>query len=416
MSVAYQMPITLDQAKKVARRRWRKPILRAGRISKNGVELDVTSDVMDAYVTSFVAGAKDQVQFLAGHHEDDLDAFRGDLVGLERVGDVLYGDFDVTDRADRLLEENPRLGASVSVVDRFQRADGRDFGPTLLHVAATFDPEVSRLGDWVRSELSADPIQVIDLSGPDKGPPHVAPRSGRHDTSTQEGDRPVATPVDLTEEELAAVRAVLPILPKLVATDDPKDDNPGQVDGTGNEDDLDASDEPTDAELTAMDLPAKPKKVDPKPTAKPEPPKVDAEDREPELVAAGHERDEALNLANARIDAQQVELARMRRERDDERFKAEKKELTATFGIPGDVVELARPLLHGTGHTLRLSAGKDVDTGQVMRKVLHELGRRYAKALDLGAEYGTADAEDDKTARKRDLDDFVALVNNTERR
>lgn len=385
MSVAYQMPITLDHAKKVGRNRWRKPILRAGHISKNGVELDVTPQVMDAYVSSFVAGAKDQVQFLAGHREDDLDAFRGDLVGLERVDDVLYGDFDVTPQADRMLEQNPKLGASVAVVDRFLRADGRDFGPTLLHVAATFDPEVSRLGDWVRAELSADPIQVIDLSGPAAGPPTAAERGRQEPTSNQEGARPVATPVALTEEELAAVRAVLPILPKLVAPDDDTDETP-----TGD-------DELTDAEITAV--------TDPAPDAQ-----VESE-LAPELVAASHERDEALNLANSRIDAQAVELAKLRRERDDERYKAEKDELTRTFGIPADVVELARPLLHGSGHTIQLAAGRHTDAGHVMRQVLHELGRRYAKALDLGAEYGTADAQDDHTKRQAELDEFVARVN-----
>ena len=164
----------------------------------------------------------------------------------------------------------------------------------------------------------------------------------------------------------------------------------------------------TDAELQAMATPADPPKPKAKPEAKPETPAAEApaDERDPELVAASHEHDEQLELANARIDAQQVELAAMRRERDDERYASEKDRLIRDFSIPADVVELAKPLLHGTGNTLELSAGQKIDGGQVMRKVLHELGRRF-KALDLGAEYGTADGQDDAAARQTDLDDFV---------
>lgn len=383
MPVAYQMPLSLGTATKVGPRMWRKTILRTGHISKGGIELDVDRALMDTYVQNFRAGAKDQVQFLAGHNEDNLEAFRGDLVGLEITDDDrLVGMFSVTDKADQMLEENPRLGTSPSLVDRFERADGREYGPTLLHVAATFDPEVSQLGDWVRAELSATKTQVIDLSGPDEAPP------SSHDSANPGGDAPEGDPVaQLTDEQINKLLKLL-------------EGNGGSDTAAADKTDKDDGDEPefTEAELAAMADPA----VEDKPA-----PDVKAEDKTPELVNASHETNEQLELANARIDAQSVELAAMRRERDEERYKAEQLDLARNFGIPADVTELARPLLFGTGRTLELSAGKKVDAGQVMRKVLHELGRRYAKALDLGAEYGTADAQDDATKRQSELDEFI---------
>lgn len=394
MTVAYQLPVRTELAKKVGPKLWWKPILRKGHIEKGGIELDVDDALFASCIQSFQAGAKDQVQFLAGHADDsDLEAFRGDLKGLEVRGDLLWGLFDVTDRADRMLEENPRLGASVAVVDRFERADGREFGPTLLHVAGTFDPEIGQLGDWVRAELSASKTQVVDLTAPVSAPPSAAPKGGQqsHPKETTVGSTP-----QLTDEELAAVRSVYPIFKRLV-------DEPGP-DPAAHQDTSPVEPEFTEAELAAMAAPAE--LATSAATAEKIRNNLPGVDK-PELVAAAAEHDEALELANARIDAQAVELAAMRLERDQERYQSEKEDLARKFGIPADVVELARPLLFGTGHTLELSAGKKVDPGQVMRKVLHELGRRYAKALDLGAEYGTADAEDDATRRESDLNDFV---------
>lgn len=385
MSVAYQMPVCTDLATKVGPRMWWKPILKKGHISKGGVELDVDDALYERLIASFQAGAKDQVQFLAGHADDsNLNAFQGDLKGLEaRPDGKLWGLFSVTDRADRMLAENPQLGASVSVVDRFERADGRQYGPTLLHVAGTFDPEIGNLGAWVRAELAASQTQVVDLTAPVEAPRTGAITSagpGGEVTEPEEAG-PVA---QLNEEELAAIRSVLPIFQK--AVDEPA---PPTVDTPDTVAEAEFTEADIDAALTAD--------TDDEP-----------EVAEPELVAASAEHGEALELANARIDAQQVELARLRHERDTERYAAEVIELAKDFGIPSDVTEIARPLLFGTGHTVDLSAGKTADAGQIVRKVLHELGRRYTKALDLGVEYGTAAALSDTERRNRELNDWVA--------
>lgn len=390
MTVAYQMPVRTELASRVGPRLWRKTILKTGHISKGGIELDVDRAYLEEIIKNFTAGAKDQVQFVLGHDENP-EKFRGELRGLEIANEnELVGLFETTTAGSQMIEDNPRLGASVAVLDNFERADGRKYGPTLLHVAATLDPEVAGLGNWARAELSAK-TQIIDLSAQD----------GKETESR--GD-PVAS---LTDEQVSKLLKLIEGDGKSPGADDKKTDvkdetksetkdeckNETQSKVDSKKEDESSEDELDDMTKTADEIEGK-----------------DNNSKKPELIAAGadDEDNEALLLANARIDAQEMRIAHLQRERDDERFKAEKEDLARNFGIPQDVVELARPVLHGTGHTLELSAGKQVDVGQVMRKVLHELGRRYAKALDLGAEYGTADAEDVATKRQADTDAFIA--------
>lgn len=390
MSIAYQMPVRTELASRVGPQLWRKTILRAGHIIKGGVDLDVDRKYLETLVNNFTSGAKDQVQFVLGHDENP-ELFRGELRGLEITDDDdLVGLFETTGAGSKLIEENPRLGASVSLVDRFERADGRKYGPTLLHVAATLDPEVSGLGNWVRAELSASKTEVIDLSTSDEGvapAPNEAPTQKGEETDHAKPGDDVEVPVaSLTEEQIAKLLSLI----EGDGSDSVAEDKTEPTDKSKTEKPSDDDEEFTEAELDAMAAPA------------PE---------EPQKVAASADHTEALELANARIDAQAMELSAMRRERDEERFKGEKEDLSRNFGIPVDVVELAKPLLLGTGHTLELSAGKTTDAGQVMRKVLHELGRRYAKALDLGSEYGTADAEDDMSRRAKENESFFTQAN-----
>jgi hypothetical protein len=215
------------------------------------------------------------------------------------------------------------------------------------------------------------------LSNSENEPP--APATGGEEEIPEKKETATVA-AQLTDEELAQVRAVLQ---KLAEPDPPAAESKTEA----------SVEEP---EFTDEELDEIAQGID----------EVEAE--EADLVAASHETQEALELANARIDAQSVELARLRAERDQERYEAEKTELASKFGIPADVTELARPLLLGSEHTVELSNGKQVDAGAVMRKVLHELGRRYAKALDFSAEYGTAEAPDESERRQRENEQFFA--------
>lgn len=387
MAVAYQMPVRTELAAKVGPRMFRKTILRAGKIAKNGYEVDIDRPYLETLVRNFTAGAMDAVPFQLAdelnRHNADPTRTRGKLAGLELTSnDELVGIFETTDDGAKLLDSVPYLGCSVSIDPQFKRADGRDTGPTLLHVAGTVDPEVSKLGDWVA--LSNEYEQVIDLTAPPESPAEAVVKQENTEPAAG-GIEPEGDPVaSLTDEQIQK-------LLKLV-----EDDGSAPAADAKTEDKADEEPEFTDAELAAMATPAQEADT--------------AEAEAPELIAASADHSEALNLANARIDAQQVELAKLRRERDTERFNSEKDQLIRNFALPADVVELARPLLEGSEHRLELSSGKQVDAGSVMRNVLHELGRRF-KALDLGAEYGTAEAQDDAARKQQDLEDFVTRYN-----
>lgn len=397
MPTAHQMPVRSETAQKVGPRMFRKTIMRPGHISKGGVDYDIDRPFMQQLVTNFTAGLRESVTLQLAdrlnRHNEDPTRTRGKLAGLElTAADELVGIFETSADGAALLDTYPYIGCSPAIDMQFSRADGRAAGPTLLHVAATTDPEVSKLGDWLA--LSSEYDQVIDLTTPAEAPQSPATPGG----STQQEGPTVPELKTSDEETLAQLRALLPALTKLAAIPDDKT----KTDDEGSDDEF------TEAELKAMATPVVPAKAKAgaKPAAKEEA-KAEEKVDEPELVAASHETSEALELANARIDAQQVELARMRRERDDERYAAEVMSLAKDFAVPREVTELAKPLLYGSGHTLELSAGKQIDAGQIVRKCLKEMGTRLMVHLDLGHEYGTADAEDDATKRKTDLDDFV---------
>lgn len=193
----------------------------------------------------------------------------------------------------------------------------------------------------------------------------------------------------LTEDELARLRALLDR-----ATTPPD----AQPDGA-------PAPELSDADLDALaaavldDTPEQPEQPGDTTPA-------DQSDRE--LVNAAADRDLAaeLDLANARAETQALELARLRAENDRRAYETERDTLARDFGIPPRIVDLARPLLEGSGRTVDLAAGQTADAGQIVRNLLRELGRTY-KALDLSGPLGTAHDTADADAERADRDQFI---------
>src|SRR5581483_5130203 len=130
---------------------------------------------------------------------------------------------------------------------------------------------------------------------------------------------------------LTAIRAVLPILPKLVAEDTTVVD--------------DKSDDKPAATVTPIVKPAE---------QKPAPAAVADEDAEAEqaiAAAVGDDEGKVVDLALVELrtaaDRQAIELAELRAERDQEKWNYEREQLVRDYGIPPAVVALAEPLLKG---------------------------------------------------------------------
>lgn len=132
-----------------------------------------------------------------------------------------------------------------------------------------------------------------------------------------------------------------------------------------------------------------------------EPAAVEAE-AEPELVEASNDTaNKALELANE----QATELSRVREELDTTKWENEREILMRKNGIPPKIVDLAAPLLKGSGHVLEFANGEKVDAGDIMRNVFTEVGK-LVKILDLGNELGNSEGFEPDTseeaAAKRD--------------
>lgn len=356
--VAILAPLDHGDAIELGKRIFRKQVLRAGSINYKGRRLDFTPDYLDGLVQAFRDEAFDTVPLVFAPadnaHTQDVDRIRGNVIGLERVGDRLDALVEFTDdRSAQLVRDHPKLGVSVRIEQPIERADGKTFPAAVQHVLATANPRITGMAPWTPVDLATHTGEVLDLSTldfADLGEDTTAAAT----TETQEDD--VADEPVFTPEEIARLRALLDI------TDHTADDTDGTDDGDGYE-------MPSDEELAAIAAAALDDDTE----------QTDTE-REPSMALA-RETVEALELAQSRLDAQEIELARMRAERDTARFERERDQLAETYGIPPRITELARPLLTGS-HAIELASGARVDAAEVMRKVLTAVGE-HVKLIDL---------------------------------
>jgi hypothetical protein len=145
-------------------------------------------------------------------------------------GDGLYCLAQVTERGERVLAENPRLGVSARIVEQYNRADGKYYPAAIQHVLGTLDPRIPALGAWEPTDLANDATMIIDLS-----------------QASFAGDTPPDTDTDeLTDQELAEL---------IDALDD--EDLAELDDGELSDDELEALvDSLTDAELDQLEAEA----------------------------------------------------------------------------------------------------------------------------------------------------------------
>jgi hypothetical protein len=394
MTAAVLTPFVRAAARSMGRDLWSKKLLPVGDVLYNGNVLHFDRDYLERLAGAFRDRAYPQVPFqLAGDenkHTNDVERFGGDIVGMNVEADGLYVTLAANSRGNKVLMDNPGLGVSARIVEDYERSDGQFYPGAVQHVLGTLDPRIPAVsGGWKQFELANGPAQVYDLTGlsftneeaglmPELSPEHQARLAKLLEIPEDKLDLLVTSlgGAELSDEDLAAL------------TGD---------DGGSYEEQL------TDDELQELLIAAA---------------ELDGAGllEDPALAGAGTgggaalsaEAAMAIELTNARADETERQLGIVQAHLAGEQFKGEQRRFAADFGIPPYITDLARPLLEGSGHIIEFSNAQGqqvgVDAGQVMRRVLTEVGKA-GKLLDLSFEEGSAFDEPDthgEAAKGRD--------------
>lgn len=329
---------------------FRKQVLPVGAINYKGRRIEFNKQYLADLANSFKTGAFDQVPFVLAdsdnRHNMDPERFRGEVKGLEVTDTGLDAIIEfASEEAAKTVRENPRLGVSARIIEGMERADGKSFGRAIQHVLGTMDPRVNGLAPWRQVALSGyDGIgQVVDLTA-----------------ATYEGETDVA---NLTEEEVASLRALLPALQQLDLSND-SDETPDDEDDepTGLES---LSDEELETVLNGGDLPA------------------DQPVAEPVTTSLSEEERYAIDLANQRADFANEQVYRMALDLAEARWQNESVDYLRD-GVPPAILDLAQPLLAlPEDQVVDLSNGESVNASEVVRNILAQV-----RVLDLSTERG----------------------------
>ena len=349
----------------LSKRLFRKKLLPVADIDYEGRKIEFTPAYLNAMVEAFNDGAYDNVplQFAdaKNSHTNDPERHRGDVVAMTVEPDGLYVTVSATPEGAKVLQDNPKLGVSARIMNDYTRADGKHYNASVQHILATHDPRITGLGPWsvVENYANENDSDTIDLTA-------------KAFTNTEEKLVPDNKPNELTDAEFAKLRAIL---------------DEYEAGGNG-----EADDELTDAELEALIA-----EVDAEVEAE-----LEAGGKEPELVTATLSNEDKAAIELARSQA--TELSRIRGELDEQRWQRDREMFIREFGMPPAVIDMAAPVLKGTGHVIDLANGDKVDAGDTMRKVLTEIGKQF-KLLDLGTEMGSSvegDVDTDAVRETRD--------------
>lgn len=373
---------------------FRKQILKRGQLKYGDRTLDFDRPYFDKIAAAFRDRAFDAVPLQLsdekGAHNNSPLLTRGDVVGVEADDNGLYATVSLTDEGADLVREHPNLGVSVRIVEDFERGDGRSWPAALQHVLACWQPRVAGMSPWQSIEASTPDIAVIDLSGLtfSDAPTTSAssPGDGKPDVPPQEGQTMAP---QVTEEELAAIRSVVSLLPTLQKLVAPAE---GET-------------KPDEGKPAATVTPIVKPVVEQKPA---EGADEDANAEQAIAAATGDGEGKVVDLALVELrttaDRQAIELAEIKADRDNQRWNYEREQLVRDYGIFPAIVALAEPLLKGAKHVVELSGGGSVDAGDVMRSVLHTVAKTYGKGVDLSGPTGTALEADGEAEKKAERD------------
>lgn len=363
MTTAVLTPFTGARAVELGNSMWRKRVLPVGDVEYKGRMLHFTKDYLAGLVQSFRDRAYDQVPFqLAGSdnsHTNDVERFGGAVTDFELGDDGLYIKLAATERGAQVLKENPNLGVSARIVEDYARSDGKFFSAAVQHVLGTLDPRIPGLGGWQAVEASNDVNMVLDLSTS----VFTGQETAVTDTFTTEERGRLAKLLQIPEDKIDALAAIAGsenlLTGEGAGSTELTDEELAQLVGNMSDEDLAALEQEFQLEVAAA------------------------------APGLSNEAAMAIEMANVRADETDRQLSVVISELDTQRYEAERARLVRDSGVPPFIVEMARPLLEGTGKTVDLSNGKSVDAGQVMRKVLTEFAKA-AKMMDMSVELGSA--------------------------
>lgn len=422
-AVDVRTPVATGDAEQVGKRLWRKQVLPVGSFQVAGRKLEFTPDYCRQVADAFTAGAYDTVPTMLADKSNDhtmalLDE-GGEVLALQAEPDGLYATVQLSEPAAERITRNKRCGVSVRIRENYDRADGQFYPAAMQHLLLTWDPRIPGMAPWEPIDLSTPAggnAVVLDLSSMTYDEPNTTPTSGGEPTMA-----------DLTPEELAQVRAAMPLLQRL-------------QEGTG-QDTAPPADESDEAEFERLaadifgDLgdgdgdgidwvgpDGEPGEDDDEETgddgegdepAEPAEPPVPA----PAEVAASNPGDgyDYLELSNTGRDADRARILELSNQLDATNYERERDTLARQTGLPPSIIDLARPLLEGSGREVLLSNGSDrVDAGEVMRGVLHAVGQKI-QLLDLSAALGTDEPDDEAKAaaehRSKVADNILQYLN-----
>lgn len=351
MADVYLTPTDSGDVVELSQTLFRKKILPKGSIDYKGRKITFDEAYLTDLAQSFHAGAYDQVAAMLADkdnaHTMDPSRFRGEVKGVEVAEDGLYGTFELSADAAKMVKENPKLGVSARIVEGYARSDGKTFPRAMQHVLMTLDPRIPGLGAWTEVALSGydSDDEVVDLT-----------QSAYEGEETVAGKQSGDDLIDgLTREEYEALLAELDL-------------DGEEVEGDETDEDEDETDEGQGAET-----------------------------REPAGASLSNSGGTAIELANA-------EIAKLKADNAKQKFEADKRDYVRR-GVPPALVELARPVLEAPdGFTIDLSNGVDgdqkVDAAHIVRQLLDSasgyiaLAQERGHSLDFSQEAGQKNDED----------------------
>lgn len=416
-------PLVQSDTIELGNRVYRKQVLPIGELNYKGRKLKFTPEYLRNVAAAFRRQAFDTVPIMLSDRDNShtmaLTAGGGEVMGLDvdETADKpgLYATVRLPKQAEGVVEDNRKVGVSVRIKENYERGDGEFFPAAMQHLLLTWDPRVTGMAPWEPVDLSDDDGELLDLSGltwnteekegnpmPQNTPAEGAGSDGAPDTA------PARDNDALFQEflEWQASRNGQADTVEVPVADDAEADAQGaegadtaQAEGQDDADSAQAA-EGAGPGFTAADVGISDDEFEEIAANALFGVTDDGADRQPAEVAASSD-DDAVELSNAdrdeRYQALELSNRQLRQRLDAADYERERAQIVRSTGVPPHIVDLARPLLEGSGHSVELSNGEDVDAGEIVRGVFQQLGSTL-KLLDLSQEIGQAPVSTEEQA------------------